>query len=178
MLIAGRFDDRLAIIHILLQPTKYDRLLIAGQAGITNHVGEKDVRGKQRRDRRRHGDYRNVSPSYGNPFSAEISSSAVREKQFVRLVERLSRRGLRKSINFDQADAGAASLPGDDRGVGAGAERLEQGRLEIILRRETGRFDISLVCVFPVVIAGNEDPVLVAEFEGRIGPGYFPLRQQ
>ena len=58
-------------------------------------------------------------------------------------------------VRFHQRDTGRVILATDNRGVGAGRERLHDGRLVIIGWGNSGCFNFVLLRVLPVIVRGE-----------------------
>src|SRR6267143_5765920 len=56
----------------------------------------------------------------------------------------------------------------NDGRVGAGRQRGVDGRFTVIGRRKTGRLDLRLLGVFPVVVGCNDNAARVKQLERRI----------
>ena len=66
----------------------------------------------------------------------------------------------------------------DNRGVVPRRESGDDGRFTVINGGERSGHDLGLLLGTPVVIGKNAAPVIVVEFQGRIGQGVLPLRAQ
>ncbi len=77
--------------------------------------------------------------------------------------------GRAEVVGLDQGDASAATEPAHDRGVGAGIEGGEDGRFEVVVRRETARDDFRFLGVAPVVVRHHRSAVGVVQLERGIG---------
>src|SRR3954464_1166160 len=67
--------------------------------------------------------------------------------------DHLRRLELIKRVDFDDGNAGGPAKTAQDRGVVAGRKRSHDGRLEVVVRRDTGIDDGLLVrAIDPVVV--------------------------
>src|SRR5947208_432164 len=82
-----------------------------------------------------------------------------------------------KIVDFHHADACCVVLPGKNGCVTPGWKRGENGRLEVVRRRNPRRSDLTflrelrLVVHLPVVVASDQGAVAVMELERRISEG-------
>src|SRR5437764_10517416 len=70
--------------------------------------------------------------------------------------------GILQIVNFEETNAALAVAFVDHGGVGTGWERRDDGRLEVVRRRELGFLDLELGAFSPVIIRGNESAIDVA----------------
>src|SRR5437868_1691367 len=82
-----------------------------------------------------------------------------------------------KIVDFHHADARSAVLPGKNGCVISGWKRGENGRFEVVRRRNARRSDLTflrelrLVVHLPVVVTSHQSAVPVMELERRISEG-------
>src|SRR5437762_5793771 len=71
-------------------------------------------------------------------------------------------------VNLDQTYAASAPLAGKHSGVLSRRKRRDNRGLSIVRGRYSGRFDLALLCVPPVVVKRNRDAVAVMQLERGI----------
>jgi membrane protease YdiL (CAAX protease family) len=88
-------------------------------------------------------------------------------------------------VDLNQADAGRVVYPAHDGGVIARGEQTDEGRFQVVRRRESGGFDLRLLAApirtrFPIIVAGDRGSVSIMQFQGRIAqrPRHAGIRER
>ncbi len=70
---------------------------------------------------------------------------------------------------FNQGDPGGAILSSHHRSMRCGGKRRDHRGLQVIRGRDGGGDDLGFLGAAPVVVHGDEDAVLVEDFQSWIG---------
>src|SRR4029077_13453366 len=71
-------------------------------------------------------------------------------------------------VNFDQGDADRVVLAAHDGGVISWRECAQDSGFVVVGRREASRLDLRLLCIFPVVVRGDERAISIMQLQDRI----------
>src|SRR5205085_10620105 len=77
-------------------------------------------------------------------------------------------RHLLQIVNFYHGRASSVIHAADDSGITAAAECSQDGRLTVVGRCKGAGRDQVLLCVFPIVVRGNDRAACIVQFKRRV----------